>query len=159
MVLMEKAWETTRTFPPPETSVSAAASWKKAVRRWEMTSKLLAQPEVSAIRMAAGSSGILLHEAVGHAFEADFVRKGTSIFSDRLGMQICDKSITIVDDATLDANRGSLNYDDEGIPGQRTCLVEKGRLNSFMHDRISAKYYNTAPTGNGRRESFRYMPS
>lgn len=108
--------------------------------------------------MAAGSSGILLHEAVGHAFEADFVRKGTSIFSDRLGMQICDKSITIVDDATLAANRGSLNYDDEGIPGQKTCLVEKGRLNSFMHDRISAKYYNTAPTGNGRRESFRYMP-
>ena len=108
--------------------------------------------------MAAGSSGILLHEAVGHAFEADFVRKGTSIFSDRLGMQVCDKSITIVDDATLTSNRGSLNYDDEGIPGQKTALVEKGRLNSFLHDRISAKYYNTAPTGNGRRESFRYMP-
>ena len=73
-------------------------------------------------------------------------------------MQVCDKSITIVDDATLTSNRGSLNYDDEGIPGQKTALVEKGRLNSFLHDRISAKYYNTAPTGNGRRESFRYMP-
>lgn len=108
--------------------------------------------------MGAGGSGILLHEAIGHAFEADFNRKGTSIFSDKLGKQICDKSINIVDDGTLMHNRGSVNIDDEGIPGQKTYMVKDGILNSYLHDRISAKFYNTASTGNGRRESFRFMP-
>lgn len=108
--------------------------------------------------MGAGGSGILLHEAVGHAFEADFNRKGTSIFSDMMGQQVCNPNINIVDDGTLYANRGSCNWDDEGIPGQKTYLVKDGILNSYLHDRISAKYYGVAPTGNGRRESFRYMP-
>ncbi|MBR5857169.1 MAG: TldD/PmbA family protein, partial [Bacteroidales bacterium] len=67
-------------------------------------------------------------------------------------------SISIIDDGTITANRGSVNYDDEGIPGQKTYLVKDGILNSYLHDRISARYYNVAPTGNGRRESFRYIP-
>ena len=108
--------------------------------------------------MGAGASGILLHEAMGHAFEADFNRKGQSIFSDKMGSKVCDSSITIVDDATIRGNRGALNFDDEGVPGQRTALVENGILTSYMHDRISAKYYDVKPTGNGRRESFRYNP-
>lgn len=111
-----------------------------------------------AVVMAAGKSGILLHEAIGHAFEADFIRKGTSIFSEKLGEKICNEKINIVDDATVDFNRGSLNFDDEGVPGQKTYMVKDGVLNSFLHDRISAKYYGVAPTGNGRRESFRYYP-
>ena len=113
---------------------------------------------VMQVVMGSGSSGILLHEAVGHAFEADFNRKGTSIFSDMMGKKICHESINIIDDGTIPGNRGAVNYDDEGVPGQKTYLVKDGILNSYLHDRISAKYYNTAPTGNGRRESFRYMP-
>ena len=108
--------------------------------------------------MSAGASGILLHEAMGHAFEADFNRKGQSIFSDKMGCQVCPKGINIVDDATLPFYRGSLNYDDEGVPGQKTYMVTDGVLTSYLHDRISARYYNVAPTGNGRRESFRYNP-
>ncbi len=108
--------------------------------------------------MAAGSSGILLHEAIGHAFEADFIRTGDSIFTGRLGQEICHPSITIVDDGTLPNDAGMLRFDDEGIPGQRTVLVEKGRLNSFLYDRISARHFGVKPTGNGRRESFRCPP-
>ena len=108
--------------------------------------------------MAAGSSGILLHEAIGHAFEADFIRTGDSIFTGKLGKQICNPSISIVDDGTLPNDAGMLRYDDEGIPGQRTVLVEKGILNSYLYDRISAKHFGVKPTGNGRRESFRCMP-
>ena len=108
--------------------------------------------------MAAGSSGILLHEAIGHAFEADFIRTGDSIFTGMLGKQICNPSISIVDDGTLPNDAGMLRYDDEGVPGQRTVLVEKGILNSYLYDRISAKYFGVEPTGNGRRESFRCMP-
>ncbi len=108
--------------------------------------------------MAAGASGILLHEAMGHAFEADFNRKGISIFADKMGQKICSEDITIVDDGTLTANRGAMNYDDEGVPGQRTVMVDRGVLSSYLHDRISAAHYGVAPTGNGRRESFRYAP-
>ncbi len=108
--------------------------------------------------MGAGASGILLHEAMGHAFEADFNRKGTSIFADKMGKQICQRGINILDDGTLKGNRGSLNFDDEGIPGQKTYMVEDGILTSYLHDRISAAHYGVRPTGNGRRESFRYAP-
>ena len=108
--------------------------------------------------MGAGASGILLHEAMGHAFEADFNRKGQSVFSDKMGQRICSRGINIVDDGTIPFNRGSINFDDEGVPGQKTYMVEDGVLTSYLHDRISASYYGVAPTGNGRRESFRYMP-
>ena len=108
--------------------------------------------------MAAGASGILLHEAMGHAFEADFNRKGQSVFCDRMGQRICKKGINILDDGTLTGNRGACNFDDEGVPGQKTYMVTDGVLTSYLHDRISASYYGAAPTGNGRRESFRYNP-
>lgn len=108
--------------------------------------------------MGAGASGILLHEAMGHAFEADFNRKGQSIFSDRMGQQVCDEHISIVDDGTLTGNRGAVNFDDEGVPGQKTWMVRNGVLESYLHDRISARFYGVSPTGNGRRESFRFQP-
>ena len=108
--------------------------------------------------MGAGASGILLHEAMGHAFEADFNRKGQSIFSGRLGQQVCPKGVNVVDDGTVAFNRGSGNYDDEGVPAQKTYMVRDGILESYLHDRISASWYGVAPTGNGRRENFRYNP-
>ena len=108
--------------------------------------------------MGAGGSGILLHEAIGHAFEADFNRKNISIFSDKLGKVICNKEIDVIDDGTIPFNRGSVNFDDEGVLGQKTYIVKNGVLNSFLHDRISAQYYGVPSTGNGRRESFRQIP-
>ena len=108
--------------------------------------------------MGAGASGILLHEAMGHAFEADFNRKGQSIFSGKIGQQVCPKGVNVVDDGTVAFNRGSGNYDDEGVPGQKTYMVTDGVLTSYLHDRISAAWYGVESTGNGRRENFRYNP-
>ncbi|HUX57001.1 MAG TPA: TldD/PmbA family protein [Bacteroidales bacterium] len=108
--------------------------------------------------MGAGESGILLHEAMGHSFEADFNRKKTSIFSDKMGQKIAENFVTIVDDGTIPNNRGSLNIDDEGIRTEKTVLVNNGTLTSYIHDRISAKHYNVNPTGNGRRQDFRNVP-
>ena len=108
--------------------------------------------------MGAGASGILLHEAMGHAFEADFNRKGQSIFSGRIGEKVCRTDISIVDDGTIKGNRGAVNFDDEGVPGQKTFMVRNGILESYLHDRISANHFGVSPTGNGRRESFRYAP-
>jgi TldD protein len=108
--------------------------------------------------MGAGGSGILLHEAIGHTFEADFNRKGTSIFSDKMGKKVAESFVNIIDDGTLQNNRGSINVDDEGNDVEKTYLVKDGVLNSYIHDRISSNYYGVNPTGNGRRESFRNIP-
>jgi TldD protein len=108
--------------------------------------------------MGAGGSGILLHEAIGHAFEADFNRKNTSIFADKFGKIVCDKNINVIDNGEFEYDSGSLNVDDEGIAGQKTYIVTNGKLTSYLHDRISAKSYGVPPTGNGRRQSFRYIP-
>jgi TldD protein len=108
--------------------------------------------------LAAGSAGILLHEAIGHGLEADANRKGISVYSSRLAQRIASPDVTIVDDGTLPGSRGSINVDDEGVDGQSTVLVENGVLRSYMHDRISAAHYGVEPTGNGRRQSFRHPP-
>lgn len=108
--------------------------------------------------LAAGSSGILLHEAIGHGMEADFNRKGTSIFADKIDKPVAEKFVSIVDNGTNPNLRGSLNIDDEGNDTENTYMVENGILRSYLHDRISARHYKIKPTGNGRRQSFRYAP-
>jgi len=108
--------------------------------------------------MGAGDSGILLHEAIGHAFEADFNRKNLSIFADKMGKKVAEDFVNIVDDGTLKGKRGAINFDDEGNASEKTRIVSNGILSSYLHDRISAKYYNVKPTGNGRRQDFRNIP-
>jgi len=108
--------------------------------------------------LAPGSSGILLHEAIGHGLEADFNRKEVSIFSSLVGEKVAEPIVNVVDDATNAGSRGSLNVDDEGNATECTTLVEDGVLKGYLHDRISAAHYGVAPTGNGRRQSFRHMP-
>ncbi|MBN1789307.1 MAG: TldD/PmbA family protein [Bacteroidales bacterium] len=108
--------------------------------------------------LGPGVTGILLHEAIGHGMEADFNRKNISTYSSMLGKKVAEPFVTIVDDATNMNLAGSLNIDDEGIPGKRTVLVENGILTSYIHDRISAKHYGVEPTGNGRRQDFQNYP-
>jgi TldD protein len=108
--------------------------------------------------LAAGSSGILLHEAIGHGMEADFNRKNVSIFSDKIGKQVAQPFVNIVDDGTQEGARGALNVDDEGNQAGKTMLVEGGVLSTYLHDSISAAHYGVAPTGSGRRESYKHAP-
>jgi TldD protein len=108
--------------------------------------------------LGAGDSGILLHEAVGHGLEADFNRKRTSNYSDRLGQSVASSLCTVVDDGTIDNSRGSINVDDEGYPTGRNVLIADGVLQGYMQDRISARHFGVGPSGNGRRESFKHVP-
>lgn len=108
--------------------------------------------------LGAGWPGILLHEAVGHGLEGDFNRKGSSVFSDRIGEQVASKGVTVIDDGTLTDRRGSLNIDDEGNPTQHNVLIEDGILTGYMQDMLNARLMNMPVTGNGRRESYAYLP-
>lgn len=108
--------------------------------------------------LASGASGIMLHEAIGHAMEADFNRQGESIYADMIGEKVAEQFVTVVDQASIPGERGALNYDDEGVKAGRTVMVEDGVLKSYLHDRISAKQYGLTPTGSGRRESYKFTP-
>jgi TldD protein len=108
--------------------------------------------------LAPGDSGILLHEAVGHGLEADFNRKGTSNYTDQVGHKVASELCTVTDDATLAGSRGSINVDDEGNEPRSSVLIENGILAGYMHDRHSAEFFKTTPSGNGRRESFQAHP-
>lgn len=108
--------------------------------------------------MQNGWGGVLVHEAVGHPLEADNISKGIGAFTGKMGQKVASDCFTMVDDGTLPGFRGTINYDDEGSPAKRNVLIEKGVLKGFMTDVLSAKQLSMARTGNGRRESFRYMP-
>ena len=108
--------------------------------------------------LSNGWCGVLLHEAVGHGLEGDFIRKKTSVFSDKTGQQVAAKGVTVIDDGSLPERRGSLNIDDEGTPTRPTVLIEDGILKGFMQDRMNAHLTGAFPTGNARRESFACPP-
>jgi TldD protein len=108
--------------------------------------------------LGPGWPGVMLHEAVGHGLEGDFNRKGSSAFAGLLGEKVAASGVTVVDDGTIAARRGSLSIDDEGTPTSRTVLIENGILKGYMQDRQNARLMKTTPTGNGRRESYAHLP-
>jgi len=108
--------------------------------------------------LAPGHSGVLVHEAVGHLLEADFNRKKTSIFWDKLGRRVASPLLTIYDDPTIPSFRGSYNLDDEGTPPSKTLLIDRGVVAGFLQDKLSARLMAMPLTGHGRRQDFACIP-
>ena len=108
--------------------------------------------------IGGGFGGVLFHEMTGHGLEADHVQKGASVYAGRLGAQVAQPLLTAYDDGRMPNEWGSDSIDDEGTPTRQTMVIEDGRLVSFLHDRLTAARDGVAPTGNGRRESFRHLP-
>ncbi len=108
--------------------------------------------------LGSGWPGVMLHEAVGHGLEGDFNRKGTSIFSNRIGEKVASSGVTVVDDGTIKNKRGSITIDDEGTPSAKNVLIENGILKKYMQDKQNARLMNMKPTGNGRRQSYSHYP-
>ncbi len=113
---------------------------------------------VMPVVLAPGESGVLIHESVGHPLEADFIRKKTSAYAGRVGDKVASEKCTVIDDGTVENNTGSLNFDDELTESQKSVLIENGILKGFMSDRLNASLLGIKPSGNGRRESFKYPP-
>jgi TldD protein len=108
--------------------------------------------------MQNGWGGVLVHEAIGHPLEADSIAKKIGAFTGKLGKKVASNVFTMVDDGTIPNRRGTTNFDDEGTQMKRNVLIKDGVLEKYMSDILSAKQLNMERTGNGRRESFRYMP-
>ena len=110
------------------------------------------------IVMQNGWGGVLVHEAVGHPLEADNIAREVGAFTGKLDQKVASDLFTMVDDGSLPNFRGTTNFDDEGTQMKRNVLIKDGVLVKFMTDILSAKQINMERTGNGRRESFRYIP-
>lgn len=109
--------------------------------------------------LGKGWPAVLLHEAVGHGLEGDFIRKKSSVFSGKIGEKVAASCCTVIDQGNLLGEyRGSLNVDDEGTPTQRTVLIENGILKNYMLDKLNARLLNLQSTGNSRRESYAQIP-
>ncbi|MCX8160882.1 MAG: TldD/PmbA family protein [Candidatus Saccharicenans sp.] len=108
--------------------------------------------------LSPGHSGVLIHEAVGHLLEADFIRKKTSVLWNKLGKNVGSQQLNIYDDPTLPGFRGSYNFDDEGSRPQKTLLVEKGVVRGFLQDMLSSRLMKKDKTGHGRRQDFSCWP-
>jgi TldD protein len=105
-------------------------------------------------------AGILAHEAIGHTTEADLVRAG-SVAGDYLGQKVAPEQVTLVDFAnTLDGETlpVPVYLDDEGVESTDTVIIDKGILKHFMHNKETAEFFETAPTGNARAYEFSDEP-
>ncbi|WP_169911014.1 TldD/PmbA family protein [Evansella clarkii] len=103
--------------------------------------------------------GVLFHEAAGHGLEADAILNNGSAFSaSQVNELIANPLITMIDDGTVQNAYGTTSIDDEGNPTKKNVLIENGVLKQFMNDNISSRKSEVNLTGNGRRQSYRYVP-
>ena len=108
--------------------------------------------------LSSEAGGTMIHEAIGHGLEADLAQQGLSVYSKKIGERVASSLITVVDDPTLPQKRGSYAFDDEGVPSQKTVLVQEGILKGYLYDRLTALKDGVESTGNGRRESYQHKP-
>lgn len=106
-----------------------------------------------------GFGGVIFHEACGHGLETTSVADNKSVFSNKFKKKIAKDCVTAYDDGTLKGEYGSLMIDDEGQAVQKTKLIDKGTLNSYMVDKMGSQKTNYKITGSARRESYKYPPT
>jgi len=102
-------------------------------------------------------TGLLLHEAFGHASEGDLVASGSSILRGKLGERVASGLVNIVDEGVVEGGY-FVPYDDEGAPKRRTVVVEGGVLRGFLTSRRTAAELGVEDTGNGRCQDFQSIP-
>lgn len=106
-----------------------------------------------------GFGGVIFHEACGHGLETTSVAENLSIFSEKLNQKIADNCVSAFDDGTIEGEYGFINKDDEGQPAQRTCLIDKGVLKSYMVDKIGSQKTKYHITGSARRQNYKFPPT
>jgi len=106
-----------------------------------------------------GFGGVIFHEACGHSLEATSVAKNTSQMAGKLGQQIANEKVSVVDDGTIPNAWGSINIDDEGTPSQRKMLIENGILKCYMIDKLNGRRMGMEANGSSRRQSYSYSPT
>ncbi len=110
------------------------------------------------IILGPGFGGVIFHEACGHPLETEALRKKATPFAGKQGQLIAHPAVTAIDDGTIFGSWGSVAIDDEGMPTEKTVLIENGILKNYISDRVGAMECNVRRTGSARRESYQYAP-
>jgi TldD protein len=108
------------------------------------------------IVMANKFGGVIFHEACGHLLETTQIEKRTTPFLDKKGEKIAHEALTAWDEGLTEDAFGTIDMDDEGMPAQRTLLIEKGILKNFISDRAGSMRTGHPRTGSGRRQGYTY---
>jgi len=101
----------------------------------------------------------VLFGPVVSSVNADNVQRGRSLWADKIGENVSDRDLTVVDDGLLPYGLGSSPFDAEGVPSQRTMIIDRGLLKGFLYDSYTANKAKTESTGNAVRESYSSLPS
>lgn len=110
--------------------------------------------------LAPSIVGLLVHEAIGHTVEADFVQAG-SVAAGKLGRRVASELVTLCDSGHSEHQEGaggSIPVDDEGVPASRTVVIREGILASYLHDRATAARFEAEPTGSARAWEYSDSP-
>ena len=150
---LSKGLELFDIFPPAEVGRTAA--------EMAMTNLKGSRAPAGTMPVVIGNAfgGVIFHEALGHLLETTSVAKKASALSDLLGEQVASPTVTYIDDGTTPHGWGSSEFDDEGLPTERTVLIDKGLLKSYMVDRVGALMTGYRPTGSGRRQDYTFAPT
>jgi len=108
------------------------------------------------IIMANQFGGVIFHEACGHLLETTQIERQSTPFIDKKGEKIAHENLTAWDEGLTEQAFGSIDMDDEGMPPQRTLLIENGILKNFLADRAGSIRTNHPRTGSGRRQSYSF---
>lgn len=108
------------------------------------------------IIMANEFGGVIFHEACGHLLETTQIEQKTTPFLDKKGEKIAHESLTAWDEGLSENAFGTIDMDDEGMPAQRTLLIEKGILKNFLADRTGSLRTGHPRTGSGRRQGYTF---
>ncbi|TBH16526.1 TldD/PmbA family protein [Thermus thermamylovorans] len=140
-------------YPPQEVGAKAA--------RQALTNLRARPAPAGTMPVVVGNAfgGVIFHEALGHLLETTSVAKKASVLADRLGEEVASPAVTYIDDGTLPHAWGSTEVDDEGRPTERTVLIEKGILKSYMVDRLGHLLTGYPMTGSGRRQDYTFAPT
>ncbi|HVP93069.1 MAG TPA: TldD/PmbA family protein [Acidobacteriota bacterium] len=101
----------------------------------------------------------LVYFTLINAVKADYVQRNQSAFKGKIGEKVASELVTIFDDGLLKGGLRTWKFDGEGVPQQKTLIIEKGILRNFMYDNYSAKKEGKTSTGNAARAGYLSTPS
>jgi TldD protein len=112
-------------------------------------------------------AGTMIHEAFGHACEADLVLNNDSILKNKINEKVASEAVNIIDNPTMNQGKkfgipydlfGCYFVDDEGTPSQKTTIIKNGILKNYLHNLETSSRMETVPNGHGRSSSFSSRP-
>ena len=95
---------------------------------------------------------------ISSTLNGEAVSKGRSLFKDRMGDQVANPLVTLIDDPTNSLAYTATDLDGEGLAARRNSLIDGGVLKSFVHNSYSARRAATRSTGNAVRGGFKGTP-